>query len=340
MYIVKNNQQKEQYDVIADAHTQGPSLNNLNLMFGYLPDIYYIIPDAYANSEVLEEFFEYNNNEFVSYLENKGFVIVEDSTSAYPNTLLSLPTTLNMEYADILDPNLLHSSLAVRRSLLEYNKSVSLLRSLGYAYIAISSDNTTFSGEAADHRFNPNLLFRLLIRPTIFDPFSQRFRNRVLGAFDAFNGASRIAGPKFVLAHIISPHDPYVFGPDGENIGIHFHDDAERSLNSMRLYLGQLQFTSKKLEGAVEVILKNSSRPPIIIIQSDHGFFLPDSYDLQTIKDARFKNFSAYLIPKVIGSVSDSIAFPKNNINTFRFIFNQYFGAEFDMMENKTIWAQ
>ena len=303
------------------------SLDYVNSFLGYAPDVYYIVPDGYENASVLEKFFGYDNREFFSHLEQKGFVIIKNSESNYPNTLFSMPATLNMEYMDklIADPSL--DSLLVRKKIFEKSNVSDLFENFGYQYVAIASDNTSFSGDEADVRFGPNLLFRLFIKPTIFDPFSRRFRSRILNAFNSFNEASALSSPKFVLAHIIALHDPYVFGPNGERIGI--NTGAAHSENDMKLYLGQLKFVNKELERAIDVILKNSIRPPIIIIQSDHGVSLPDSYGAENVQDARLKNLSAFLLPKKAENL------PSSNINTFRFIFDYYFGTSFGLLENK-----
>lgn len=307
------------------------SLEYVHALLGYAPDVYYIVPDGYENTSVLKEFFGYDNQEFLSYLEQKGFMIVPNSKSNYPNTLFSIPATLNMEYGDVLIPEFLSSPISARKKLIEENRVAMLFKSLGYRYVAIASDNTSFSGDKADARFGPSLLFRLLMKPTIFDPVSQRFRNRVLDAFNSFDEASALPGPKFVLAHIIAPHDPYVFGPNGEDIG--FHAGEAHSANDMKLYLDQLKFVNQELEKTVDVILKNSARTPIIIIQSDHGVSLPNSYGVETVRDARFKNVSAFLLPKEAGNL------PASNINTFRFIFDRYFGTSFGLLEDKKVYA-
>jgi hypothetical protein len=326
------SQKKEAYP-LWDAE-RAFSLDYVNSFLGYVPDVYYIVPDAYENASILKNFFGYDNREFISYLEQKGFSVVENSESNYPSTLLSVPATLNMEY---MDPSTLKSlsknSLPARKIFFEESRTAMIFKSLGYKYVAIASDNTSFSGNKADIRFGPSILFRLLIKPTIFDPFSQRFRNRVLGAFNSFDKASSLAGPKFVLAHIISPHDPYVFGPNGEKIGVHYIEEPH-SEKEMKLYLNQVKFVNKELEKSIDAILKNSKRDPVIIIQSDHGFFLPDSYGEENVRDARFKNLSAFFLPKKMNDL------PVSNINTFRFIFDRYFGTSFGLLEDKRNYTE
>lgn len=306
------------------------SLEGSSPLLGYMPDVYYIVPDGYASSSVLEKFLGYDNHEFLSYLKDRGFVIIDDSVSIYGNTLYSLPSTLNMEYGDTLIPDFLSAPLGARRTLISNNKVAQLFKSLGYTYIAIASDDTTFGGSKADIRLGPSFLFRILIKPTIFDPFSQRFRDRILNAFRAFNDVTLLPSPKFVLAHILSPHDPYVFGSNGEDIG--FHSGVARSPEDMKLYRGQVEFVNKKLKETVDIILGTSSRAPIIVIQSDHGVLLPSEYGEDAVRTARLQNFTALLLP---GTAKSFLPESISTVNTFRFILDQYFGFSFGILEEQ-----
>lgn len=83
--------------------------------------------------------------------------------------------------------------------------------------------------------------------------------------------------PKFVFAHILAPHPPFIFGENGEAAkhgdcngldGSLFKGTAEDYRNG---YPKQMAYISKKIQEAVDEILAKSNPPPIIIIQGDHG---------------------------------------------------------------------
>ena len=42
---------------------------------GERPDIYYIILDGHARSDILKELYDYDNSEFINYLTGKGFYV-------------------------------------------------------------------------------------------------------------------------------------------------------------------------------------------------------------------------------------------------------------------------
>ncbi len=58
------------------------------------PDIYYIVLDGYARADVLDGLYDFDNDDFISALESKGFVVPEQNHSNYPKTALSIASTL------------------------------------------------------------------------------------------------------------------------------------------------------------------------------------------------------------------------------------------------------
>ena len=85
-------------------------------------------------------------------------------------------------------------------------------------------------------------------------------------------------GPIFMFAHIIAPHQPFVFDEHGRPVkpkrphalGLSPEARANRA-EYHEPYLKQLRFVNAKLKETVEAILSNSREAPIIIIQADHG---------------------------------------------------------------------
>ena len=73
--------------------------------------------------------------------------------------------------------------------------------------------------------------------------------------------------PKFVFAHIMAPHPPFVFGENGNKI---YYDG--NSMNRKTLFINQLKYINKRMINVLEKILyTNNGRNKIIIIQGDHG---------------------------------------------------------------------
>ena len=75
-------------------------------------------------------------------------------------------------------------------------------------------------------------------------------RRGVLYAFEELAGVVNIPGPKFVFAHIICPHTPYVFGQNGEKVGRKDYGKYSEKF----LYTNQYIFISKKIEELIKVL--------------------------------------------------------------------------------------
>lgn len=316
-----------------------------------LPDIYYILPDQYARLDVLKEYFNYDSKEFSGFLVKKGFAIADKSRSNYSITLFSLPSTLNMEYIDrlITLPSEDSTDFDPLVEKIKSNTVKSLVESLGYRYIYLSSDALVVGAkDTGDDIIESNLdtYMRQTLKTTILRPFGGRYsfkekninkwaRKSVLDTFDQLSKVptSNLAGPKFVFAHIMAPHGPYVFGRNGEETKLNLVKSMTYQ-EDMAAFLDQSVFVSKKISEVVDSILANSKTPPIIIIQSDHGHYLDRelvSEDLR--RDIRSRNFTAIYMP---GKSKASVPRDITTVNTFRLIFDQYFGTKLGQLENKS----
>jgi hypothetical protein len=60
---------------------------------GEPPDVYYIILDMHARSDVLKALYGYDDTWFIGALEQRGFYIASQSTSNYSSTLQSLSSS-------------------------------------------------------------------------------------------------------------------------------------------------------------------------------------------------------------------------------------------------------
>lgn len=75
------------------------------------PDIYYIILDNYGSSDMLRTIHNIDNSSFINALKEKGFFIAGESMANYPRTILSLASSLNMQYLDKISAEMGESEL-------------------------------------------------------------------------------------------------------------------------------------------------------------------------------------------------------------------------------------
>ncbi|MBL7153197.1 MAG: hypothetical protein ISS79_05735, partial [Phycisphaerae bacterium] len=300
--------------------------------------------------------YKYDDRVFFDYLTDKGFYIAEKSRSNYSTTFTSLASSLNMEYvnhmAEALGPN--SKSRTPFYEAIENNKVARLLKAVGYKFMHFSSGwGATDRNEYADFDFHPsvadNEFQMVLLRATPLAYFRKNVgvmqaRRRILYTFEKLAEACEISGPKFIFAHILCPHPPYLFDADG---GIPEWTRLEmdgRAWSKKDLYLDQLVFTQKKTQELIDAILSNSRIAPIIILQADHGTSsigrphppLEDTQEVTDMVSERLRIFNAYYLPGIeSGSLYDSIT----PINTFRIIFNLYFNQDYELLEDRSYYS-
>jgi hypothetical protein len=152
-----------------------------------------------------------------------------------------------------------------------------------------------------------------------------------LSKFEKLSEIPEIEGPKFVFAHFLLPHDPFVFGQNGEEVSAKGNNQS-----NIKAYLNQLVFANKKIEEMVTQILAKSKVTPIIIIQSDEGPFRlvkgAWNKDTDAIKAHAFI-LNAYLLPGIKKTGLYQTITP---VNSFRIIFNKYFGTNYELLPDET----
>ena len=324
------------------------------------PDIYYFIFDRYAGFDVLKKYFSYDNSTFKNFLVDKGFYVTDQAQSNYPKTFLSLASSLNMEHLDYLakqlGPNFKDQTFLYEK--IQNFKALQFLKLYGYRFINISSGwlptrintNADLNIIYRSRRFDE--FSQMLLKTTLVYPFTQKFfkssspqgagkRERMLYKIDELVKIAETPGPKFVFSHFLLPHPPYVFGPNGEEVTA---DDLDRR-SEKENYLRQLEYTSKQIMKLVENILAKSKSPPVIILQSDEGPFIDeefnggvgDNMDWTKLSDKALQThmgiLNAYFLPQVKKDELPSLITP---VNTFRLIFNRYFGTTLPFLEDKS----
>jgi len=309
-----------------------------------LPNIYYIILDAYAGDDILQEQLDFDNHEFNSFLTNKGFFVATNSHSNYQITKLSIASSLNMIYFDHSPEKEISKEEIAYKNLISDNKLMNYLKSQGYTTINISSGfPLTQKLDAADFNLclksmyvNSEFLIMLvstsMLKTVSSYLFEQRSRDIILCSFSELSKIhQKVDNPVFVFAHFILPHPPNFFGPNGEPIN---PDELSLDLWDKKGYLNNIQFANKKITEFIEEILSNNNNPPIIIIQGDHGSsFTVDMKNLtKDMMEERSSILNAFYFPGNPHSfLYDSIT----PVNSFRVVLNAHFDEKIKLLEDK-----
>lgn len=338
---------------------------------GSTPDIYYIILDAYPRNDILLEFFGYDNSEFTSYLEGRGFYIASKSTSNYAHSFLSLSPSLNFDYLDHLTDEFGADSkdLSPAFNLVEYNKAAAFLKSEGYKFINIGSgwwltdynryaDLNLTRGAIPHFTVTSDEFILTLLQSTALKPFGfvvelveNDIRRKVLNAFDNLAKIPKMPEKTFTFTHIVIPHPGFLFDSDGNpfprsklqrELSLFGKDFETYECKNREYFLDQLIFVNKKVRWAVDKILEESETPPIVIIQSDHGPTTILGHPLGWVRPPsedglreRLSILNAYYLPDGGKDLYAGIS----PVNTFRVIFNIYFGTSYQLLPDKSYYS-
>ena len=160
-------------------------------------------------------------------------------------------------------------------------------------------------------------------------------RRHTLFELDRIEEAVRRPGPTFVFAHLLVPHPPYVFREDGSMTTA----EERGSVPAADLYMNQLRWTNERILDLVDRALDvPAAEEPVIILQADEGpypqrfYRRPEGFDW--LEDAtpeeilqKYGILNAMHLPGIdpeAAGVHDRMS----PVNTFRIVFNEYFGAD------------
>jgi hypothetical protein len=326
---------------------------------GQKPDIYYIILDMYTREDSLKQDFDFDNSQFIHALEEHGFYVANCSRANYVQTELSLGSSLNMEYLQTLAPelNTKQENMDGMVGYIKDNRVRLFLEQAGYKTVAFDTGYFWDSWTNADYYFSPVTSSSLT---STFTPFEGLFLNttaflplfesqillsqntaaeiqnpvqshieRELYKLDKFGQVAGISNPKFVFAHFMIPHFPFVFRGDGSlQTDNGFFSNRNTPVDEKHYvdgYTQQVEFINTRILADIEKILGSSKNPPVIIIQGDHG----------ARNENRHNILNAYYLPRGKAHFYPSIS----PVNSFRLIFDEYLNGDFKLLPDKSYFS-
>jgi hypothetical protein len=229
------------------------------------------------------------------------------------------------------------------KTLMEDNRAARLARALGYRYDHLDTDEVTFAGGNPDISpvSTPDSFQSLWLRKSVLRAFGgpigfddgagdERFRKAIRSGFDRLDALVTQPGPKLVVFHTLLPHDPYIFGRQGQSVTFPSQsDEVIHSRLGMRYYLPQLRYLETKLLATVDQIRTRSKRPPVIVLMSDEGFEGGSRFSESLTRDIRVKGLLAYSLPGVADRTGPQ---PPNTVNALRWVFNEVWGTHYPML--------
>lgn len=296
-----------------------------------LPDVYYIILDGYANGNILQNQYDYNNSPFLNSLKEMGFYIAENSKCNYPSTRPSLSSSLNYDYLDNISGGHYVQGSPV---LITQNRVSKIFRNLGYEVIHMASgyavtNSNDFATEVVSF-FGPNEFERQILSLTIFrldDLTGITTYFRLKDQFEFLKQLPDRKSPKFSIIHLVCPHPPFVFNNAGD---LTLRAISDMSWETRENYIGQLRYLNQVVEKFLKPLVTKPGQKPIVLLQSDHGPWLMND-DPDVIYESRIGILQAFYFPESYKpELYDSIS----PVNTFRVVFNQMLGTNLPLLKD------
>ena len=267
-------QQIAEAERLWDVHFSGEKRN-----------VYYMIFDEYGGSENLLHFYDYDNEEFLTALEERGFQVSRTSRNTEsPWTVTLVPNMLNLGYVT-------SDSIAINNRLewLENPALYQLFQQNGYAVNLVNQNG--FLGETGCQVLTrdqseetisvylyENSIFCLIpkLKWVIEEQVLHRGENGYLlaleNAKDTMIDCWQAVGdsPTLTVCYLIAPHAPFLFDGAGTVTAPEDYYNWEKP----ELYLAKLHYINEAILEAVDNIQSHDPEA-VILLQADHGARIP-----------------------------------------------------------------
>lgn len=326
------------------------------------PDIYLIVFDEYPSSRSLKKYLDFDNSEIDSIFQKNHFLVASNSMSNYNLTPLSVASALNMQYFPTDIEKYRNDTRARMQGQLAMARAQFpiLLKESGYSIHNHGLMNIAYADSPFEPIFEPDkeLVIRYenlpkRIEREIWWNFVVRFRFLQDSPEDRLRKLNKLAhvttfnyknlmnefdddskSPKFVYAHFMLPHPPFLFDRKGT---LRTSDTYGSTPDKDSLFLDQVVYSNTILQCIAEKSANDSGKQKIVIIIGDHGY--RDNYvDFdKRIREKQFMNLTAiYSDDHNYRGFYDSIS----PVNIFRVVLNEHFGTNLPMLKDSTIMLE
>jgi hypothetical protein len=319
------------------------------------PDIYHIVFDRFASDASLARYFG-TEGQISDYLEDRGFYVARDSHSNYLMTGPSIASTFYMDYLDFLatDPRIGGNNWQPLFEMLDDHRAARFLTARGYDVLQFGSwwAGTHWSRVADENNplafseFNMLYLRETMLRPLLAilprTDFATRLDwdngncRRIPRQAEMVKAIGDRQRPVYVFWHLLMPHGPFGFGPDGRCLT----QDEQAERGETQGYIDQVDYAGRIIREVVTTLQAPGRDRPVILIQADEGPY-PDRDETVAWQDApadelRIKTgiLNAYYFPSGDYSLLTPDITP---VNSYRVLFDAYFDAGLPLLADRIL---
>ena len=322
------------------------------------PNVYFILLDAYMRSDILKRNLNFDNSEFMSFLEDRKFFNASGSFVAYATTTYSMVSTFRMQHVTEMEPDIWSKRFR--------SDTFRIFQDLGYSSHFISQNrgvipcpvNVTCYNETPKSGFlYVGRLGTILVKtiPLLEDVLlalaPHRFIYELNEVSDLHDTLRAFAPdkPSFFYAHISMPHSPYIRDAECGPADITQSGDFKSfRWNIRHKYTDFLQCGNQQVMDAITTLI-DKDPGAIIILQGDHGAYF--SYQKHSGSDGVPEPGSEpWRVPALEGAYAalNAMRVPpgcrKNlysamsPVNTFRMVFACITGNKPEYIPDKSFW--
>ena len=285
----------------------------INKNFSCDKNIYWIVCDAYTSTDVLRQYYHFNNEAFYNQLRNLGFLTLDGQVpytqvNEFP-TLKALNFYTNFNSFDVTKENALTLHYC-----LKYNALFNHLKQNDYTFLAAPTRSpflhklNDVNCKSAYKLTTLQFLYHCCKQNKFLEEVISGYLNKNLylqqeNVFQNFTNDIITSSKNFYYLHIESPHAPFVREVNntycndqksvvwGENeVGKNAYSFEDYQAG----YVKQLQGLNKKVLELLTMIYQKDPNG-IIILQCDHGTFMTEALKEQqgflfAVKNASFEN--------------------------------------------------
>ena len=303
------------------------------------PNVWWIVADEYAGSELLAKYYHFDNGPFYDWLRGKGFTVSENSYNWNTDTFALLRDMLNLGYTG----NGGRSREAVVAD--SDQRLWNLFRDLGYDLCEAESTNKfrlrnrlkESAPVSITRTAEGNTAANLLLQYSILYCWEEDIISRVAPALSKNNERAAILSvfdwgedpahvrtdePTFTILYVNCPHAPYFFDREGNPV------PAEHAADyvNKQYYLDQMIYVTGRIRAICENIISQDP-DAIIVLQSDHGMrFAPN---MKIVDQTNVLN-AVYFHGEPLQAIEGA-----NGLNTWITVLNEQFHLGLPAVEER-----
>lgn len=322
-------------------------------------DIWYLLLDRFGSARSIEAYAGVEPT-LPGRLEAHGFEVAHDARASFVKTALSLASTLGMTQLEDLVARMGPESAdeAPLTVAIRDHAVGRFLRDRGYRIIQLGSwfmpsaqsaiaDTVLVpsTGNDFDRLFRETTLLALWEELTVppighNDAQHRDFARYQLHELEHLRTAPH-REPRFIFAHILLPHPPYVFDEQGG-----YPTAEERAAPEPERYARQLAWTEAQIGAFVERLVDvPEAERPIVIVAADEGPYPPryqatmKTFDWRTATDEELViKFGTLLAIELPMAGEPRVTERMTTANIFRLVLARAFGADLPLLPDRS-WA-